>query len=213
MYSLAAVLYEMLAGEPPSTGPTAQAMIARRLSEPPPSVRAVRPSGAGRRGRGHPEGARAGRPPTGSPPRRSSPRRCRAAPDADRRRDRAGAGGRADAHASRPRPSLAVGTCPRWRVALTAGLLIGGGLLFAWRAAPAGRRAAERHARRRGAPVRQPGRLGRRVLRRRRERRGAEPARQGGGPRGDRAGQLARVPPHGQAADARSPASSAPTTC
>jgi eukaryotic-like serine/threonine-protein kinase len=43
-YSLAAVLYEMLAGEPPWTGATAQAMIARRVSEPPPSVRAVRPS-------------------------------------------------------------------------------------------------------------------------------------------------------------------------
>jgi eukaryotic-like serine/threonine-protein kinase len=43
-YSLAAVLYEMLAGDPPWTGATAQAMIARRLSEPPPSVRSVRPS-------------------------------------------------------------------------------------------------------------------------------------------------------------------------
>jgi serine/threonine-protein kinase len=43
-YSLAAVLYEMLAGDPPWTGATAQAMIARRLSEPAPGVRAVRPS-------------------------------------------------------------------------------------------------------------------------------------------------------------------------
>ena len=43
-YSLAAVLYEMLAGEPPWTGATAQAMIARRLSESPPSARAVRPT-------------------------------------------------------------------------------------------------------------------------------------------------------------------------
>lgn len=33
----------MLAGEPPFTGPTAQAVIARRLSSPPPSVRAARP--------------------------------------------------------------------------------------------------------------------------------------------------------------------------
>src|SRR5258708_34615407 len=32
-YSLACVLYEMLAGEPPFTGPTAQAIMARRLSE------------------------------------------------------------------------------------------------------------------------------------------------------------------------------------
>ncbi len=44
VYSLGAVLYEMLAGEPPFTGPTAQAMIARRLSEPPPSVRRTRPN-------------------------------------------------------------------------------------------------------------------------------------------------------------------------
>ena len=40
---LAAVLYEMLAG-PPWTGATARAMIARRLSESPPSARAVRPT-------------------------------------------------------------------------------------------------------------------------------------------------------------------------
>ena len=34
----------MLAGEPPFTGPTAQAIVAKRLSEPAPSVRGVRPS-------------------------------------------------------------------------------------------------------------------------------------------------------------------------
>jgi serine/threonine protein kinase/tetratricopeptide (TPR) repeat protein len=44
VYSLAAVLYEMLAGEPPYTGPTVQAMIAKRLTDPVPSVRRVRPS-------------------------------------------------------------------------------------------------------------------------------------------------------------------------
>ena len=44
LYSLAAVLYEMLAGEAPWTGPTAQAIAAKRLSQPAPSVRAVRPT-------------------------------------------------------------------------------------------------------------------------------------------------------------------------
>src|SRR5439155_5849273 len=34
VYSLAAVLYEMLAGEPPPTGPTAQAIIATLLTAP-----------------------------------------------------------------------------------------------------------------------------------------------------------------------------------
>jgi len=41
-YSLACVLYEMLAGEPPFTAPTAQAMLARRFTDPLPSLRASR---------------------------------------------------------------------------------------------------------------------------------------------------------------------------
>lgn len=35
MYALAAVTYEMLAGEPPFTGPTVQAIVARLMSEAP----------------------------------------------------------------------------------------------------------------------------------------------------------------------------------
>ncbi len=41
-YSLACVLYEMLAGQPPYTGPTAEALLARRLTDPMPSLRAAR---------------------------------------------------------------------------------------------------------------------------------------------------------------------------
>ena len=42
IYSLGCVLYEMLAGEPPYTGPTPQAILAKRLSEPLPRLRTVR---------------------------------------------------------------------------------------------------------------------------------------------------------------------------
>ena len=42
VYSLACVLYEMLAGEPPYTGPNAQVVIAKRFTDPVPSVRRLR---------------------------------------------------------------------------------------------------------------------------------------------------------------------------
>ncbi len=43
LYSLACVLYEMLSGEPPFSGPTAQSIIAKHLQERPPSILVVRP--------------------------------------------------------------------------------------------------------------------------------------------------------------------------
>ncbi len=44
VYSLAAVVYEMLAGEPPVTGPTVQAVIAKLMTERPTRLRVVRDS-------------------------------------------------------------------------------------------------------------------------------------------------------------------------
>ncbi len=42
VYSLGCVLYEMLSGETPYTGPTAQAILAKKLSEPLPRISVVR---------------------------------------------------------------------------------------------------------------------------------------------------------------------------
>lgn len=44
VYALACVLYEMLAGEPPITGPNMQTVIARTISETPRSLHVTRPS-------------------------------------------------------------------------------------------------------------------------------------------------------------------------
>src|SRR5215475_1060937 len=44
IYSLGAVLYEMLAGEPPHVGPTVQAIVARVITDVPPRVRVKRAS-------------------------------------------------------------------------------------------------------------------------------------------------------------------------
>ena len=43
IYSLGCVLYEMLSGDPPFTGPTARSIIARHIQEPPPNIRVTRP--------------------------------------------------------------------------------------------------------------------------------------------------------------------------
>lgn len=44
IYALGAIVYEMLTGEPPHTGSTAQAIIARLLTESPRPIRATRPA-------------------------------------------------------------------------------------------------------------------------------------------------------------------------
>jgi serine/threonine-protein kinase len=122
IYSLAVVVYEMLAGETPFTGPTAQAMIARRLTEAPPSVRLHRQA--------VPEAIDA------------AIQRALARVPADRF---AGAADFGDALQAAPTVSAPIPTqvvapavakprrVPVAALALLLGLLIGGGALFAWR--------------------------------------------------------------------------------
>jgi eukaryotic-like serine/threonine-protein kinase len=137
LYSLASVLYETLAGEPPFTGPTAQAMAARRLTEPAPSVRALRPTVppavdeairkalapvAADRFATAGQFAQALHVPATTTGAATVPSPVTTAPAAAAEPARTVAPPRP---ARRPVPVAAV--------ALTAGLLIGGGLLFAWR--------------------------------------------------------------------------------
>ena len=44
VYALASLLYEMLAGEPPFSGPTVQAIVARVIADPPRPLRTIRPN-------------------------------------------------------------------------------------------------------------------------------------------------------------------------
>ena len=156
-------------------------LIAKRLTEPPPSVRTARPSGAGERGPGDPEGARAG---AGGPVRHggaTSRRRCSAphrrgpaTPHVARRRRPVAA----DARGSRrtARPSAGPTPHPGRRRRARARPPDRPGRAVRLAARPSGDAAGGRRAPGRRAPVREPGRLGRRLLRRRHHRRGARQA-------------------------------------
>ena len=75
VYALGCVAYEMLVGEPPFTGPTAQAIIARVMTEEPRTLTLQRHTiPPARRGGGAHRRSRSSRPTASPPPRSSRPR-------------------------------------------------------------------------------------------------------------------------------------------
>jgi serine/threonine-protein kinase len=147
VYSLAAVLYEMLAGEPPFHGATTQAMLVRRLTEPAPSARTVRAN--------LPEGAdqaiRKALSPVVADRFGTMAQFGQALAEADRRAGgqtdgatasttvvaSAGAGATVPTSARKPR------RVPIAATAMLLGIFIGLGVLFAWRRAAGPGAAAE----------------------------------------------------------------------
>jgi serine/threonine protein kinase/tetratricopeptide (TPR) repeat protein len=131
VYSLAAVLYEMLAGEAPWTGPTAQAIIAKRLSQPAPSVRVIRPNVPA----AVDDAIRKALAPVPAD-------RFATAAQFSQALHTTATGATSSAAPAAPaapsRPPLSRRHFPVAAIALTTGLLIGGGALFAWRRSAAG---------------------------------------------------------------------------
>jgi eukaryotic-like serine/threonine-protein kinase len=131
LYSLAAVLYEMLAGEAPFTGPTAQAVAAKRLTEPPPSVRATRPAVPP----AVDEAIRRALAPVAADRFATAGQLAQAlhvAPSAGFTATTPAATAAEPVRAAQP-ASSGRRPVPVTAIALIAGLLIGGGALFAWR--------------------------------------------------------------------------------
>ncbi|HEX2218619.1 MAG TPA: protein kinase [Gemmatimonadales bacterium] len=135
IYSLAAVLYEMLAGQPPYVGATTQALMLKRLTEPPPSARATRPNVPDQVD----QAIRKALSPVAADRFGTMSQFGQALMEADRR-----TGGQADGstvtttvlpstgapvHPSARRPAR----LPVAATALVLGILIGLGVLFAWR--------------------------------------------------------------------------------
>jgi len=124
IYSLAAVCYEMLAGEPPFSGVNLQAMIAKMMTSDAPSVRVLRPSVP---------------PAVDATLQRALARvpadRWATAGDFSRALETAERGAHTETFASAPLAAPRPGRrrVPATALALILGILVGGGMLFAWR--------------------------------------------------------------------------------
>ncbi len=163
--------YEMLAGEPPFTGQTVHAIVAKRIADPTPSVTTLESGCPSRGGRGDPEGDGPG---AGdrfvtvaefaqvlhAPPERATASSSRPCHSPDR-------SGQAPAPVAESSWRCSLGNSDRRR---------GPVRLAANRPA-----ARERHQGHRRAPLRESGRLGRCLLRRRCRRRGPDQAGPGPG--------------------------------
>jgi TolB-like protein/Flp pilus assembly protein TadD len=126
VYSLGVVLYEMLAGEPPYTGPTAQAIAAKMMTGDPPSLRRTRPSvpdavdGAVRKALS----------PVPADRFTTAAAFANALDTAERAASTSMAGARAGVLPSTPASRRRI---PPGVVMLALGVLVGAGVLYAWR--------------------------------------------------------------------------------